>query len=196
MANGFGLRLVGRVGGGQPKVREYYVPATNAVALAEGDVVSLPASGALDPAGQVQVVVAFASAGVPLGVVQGIRPIAALPYTTGLPASTAAYIEVCDDADAIYEVQEDAVGGDVTAAQIGSMFNAALIVSTPVLGQSSTMLRSSTANSATAINDVKIIGVRRDAQNAQGIAGGAILLVKLLGPVIPGPALQSTVSHL
>jgi len=190
---GFGLRLVSRVGGGQPRIREYYVPATNSTALGENDVVQLPATGALDPTNQVPVVQAFVSGHVPLGVVVGFRPIAALPYTGNLPASTAAYIDVCDDPEAIYEVQEDAVSSVVTAAQVGAMFNAPLNIVASTGNTSGTMLTSASASAS--INDVKIIGVRRDASNAVGQSGGAILLVKLLGPVIPGAAIESTVSH-
>lgn len=196
MANGFGLRLVGRIGGGQPRVNRYYIPATDTSTLGENDVVMLPAAGstALDPLNQFPVVTAFTTGKVPVGVVLGIRPIAALPYTAFKPASTAAYLEVCDDPDALYEVQEDAVGGACTVAQVGGLSNAALVITNATLATSGTMLDSSTA-SLTAISDVKIIGVRQDASNAAAQSGGAILLVRLLGPVQPGSALTSTKSE-
>lgn len=195
MANtGFGLRPVGRIGGGMPRVREYYIPATDSGVYNEGDLVELPATGAMDPLGEVPVVQAFASGGVPVGVLVGIRPIASLPYTGDKrPASTAAYVEICDDPDTIYEVLEDAVGGAVTAAQVGAMYNAPLVVAAGALGISGTMLDSSAVT--TSVSDVKIIGVKRTGNNAAAQANGAILLVRLLGPVQPGPALTSTVSH-
>jgi hypothetical protein len=190
---GFGLRLKGRIGGGAPRVQEYYIPATDATALGENDVVQLLATGALDPTGQVPVVQAFVSGKVPLGVIQGFRPIAGLPYAGNKPASTACYVQVCDDPQAIYEVQEDAVSSVVTAAQVGAMYNAPLNVVVSTGNQSGTMLTS--ASATTSISDVKIIGARRDASNAVGQTGGAILEVVLLGPVQPGSALTSTVSH-
>jgi hypothetical protein len=75
------------------------------------------------------------------------------------------------------------------------MYNAPLNVIAPstVTGLDGTMLTS--ASATTSISDVKIIGVKRNGNNQAAQTSGAILLVRLLGPVQPGPALTSTVSH-
>ncbi len=182
MATGFGLRLVGRLGGGEPSIREYFVPATDSTALYQGDVVKVvDTTGAMDAVGE-DIVITRAATGNPLlGVIVGFRPDASLPYTGQYrAASTARYVLVCDDPNAIYEVQEDAVGGAVTAALIGSLSNADIIVAagSTVTGLSGTMLDSNTA--AATAEDLKILGVRRDGVNAAAASAGAILLVRIL----------------
>lgn len=194
---GFGLRPVGRVGGGMCRVREYYIPSTDSGTYGEGDVVELlTTTGAMDPLNEVPVVQLFATGKVPVGVIVGFRPIASLPYTGHYrPASTGAYVQVCDDPDAIYEVQEDGVTSVISAANVGAMKNCPLNVvaaTAASLGISGTML---TSNSVTAsISDVKILGVKRTGNNVAAQVGGAILLVRLLGAVQPGSALTSTLS--
>jgi hypothetical protein len=181
---GFGLRLVGRVGGGEPKINTYAVPATDSTALYQGDVVMIPTSttGTMDTTYGVPTCTIAVSGDVLLGVIVGFKPSASLPYTGQYrAASTLRYVQVCDDQDAIYEVQEDGLTSRVTAAHIGEMFNIPLNVGTgsTVTGLSGTMI---TSNSATqSASDCKIIGVRRDVANIGAVAGsvGAILLVKL-----------------
>lgn len=185
---GFGLRLVGRIGGGEARIREYYVPASDSTALFQGDVVKLTASaGTLDPNNEVLGITRAATGDKLLGVIVGFKPDASLPYTAQYrAASTARYVEVCDDPEAIYEVMEDGVGGTVTAAQIGQMDNFNIIVAagSTVTGLSGTMLDSSTAAQTAA--DLKVVGVRRDPSNPAAVAGsvGAILVVKILSPAI------------
>lgn len=189
MANtGFGLRLIGRVGGGQPRVREYHVPATDATALYVGDVVKLVAT--MDTLGEVNEVTRFATGNIPLGVIVDFKPSASLLYTGQYrAASTDRYILVCDDADAIYEVQEDAVSGVVSAANVAKMFNANLnvVAGSIYTGLSGSMLTSASVTASAA--DMKIIGVRRDGVNAAATATiGAVLLVKLMGDAIHATA--------
>lgn len=166
---GFGFRLVGRQGGGQPRIRQYYVPATYATALFQGDAVGLPATGALDPLGQYPVVNRATTTNPILGVVIGFRPIPSLPYTGHYnPASTARYVEVCDDPQAIYEIAEDGAASSITAADVGAFKNYTMnvVAGSTVTGLSGTMLLSgagSTAGSGT--NDMKVVGIRQDATN-------------------------------
>lgn len=185
MAIGHGLRVVGRIGGGDPRVREYYIPASNAVALFEGDVVKLSGTDD-DPLHEVSGITQFATGDVALGVVVGFRPQPALPYTAYRTASVGMYVEVCDDPLAIYEVQEDAVGGAVSAANVSAMYSADLIIAagSTATGLSGIMLDSNTAAAAITNLDVKIIGVLRDGVNYAGIAAGAKLLVRLNLPVL------------
>lgn len=193
MATGFGARLIGRAGGGAPRLREYYVPASDSTALFQGDFVTLvPTTGAMDPKNEVPVVQRAATGNVLLGVVVGFRPDPALPYTGQYrAASTARYVTVCDDPDAIYEIQEDAVGGAVTAALVGALSNADIVVAagSTATGLSGTMLDSSTA--AATAEDLKIVGVRRDLANAAAQTGGAVLQVMILAPAIKATDSQS-----
>lgn len=196
MATGFGLRLVGRIGGGEPHIAPYNVPAADGTALYVGDVVKVPdTTGAMDAAGQlINITQAVASDAVKLGVVIGFVPSAALPYTGQYrAASTLRTVLVCDDPNAVYEVQEDAVGGAVTAAQIGALSNADIIVAagSTVTGLSGTMLDSSTATASAA--DLKILGVRRDGVNAAAATAGAVLIVRILSAEV---ALVATDSQL
>ena len=186
MATGFGLRLVGRVGGGAARIREYFVPSTDSTALFEGDVVKLPdTTGAMDADGRKTVITrAVAGDATKVGVVVGFRPDGTLPLTGQYrAASTARYVQVCDDPNAIYEVQEDAVGGSVTAALIGAMSNADIIVASgsTTTGFSGTMLDSNTAGASAA--DLKILGVSQTITtpaNVAALSGGAVLLVRIL----------------
>ncbi len=182
MATGFGLRLVGRLGGGTPSIRRYYVPSTDSTALYQGDVVKVvDTTGAMDAAGEYITVTRAATGNPLLGVVIGFKYDPALPYIGKYrAASTARYVDVCDDPEAIYEIQEDAVGAPVTAALIGSLSNADIIVASgsTVTGLSGTMLDSDTAGAGA--EDLKIIGVRQDGVNAAAASAGAILLVKVL----------------
>lgn len=179
MATGFGFRLVGRIGGGEPQVREYSVPSTDSTALYEGDPVMLV--NTMDAAGELNTVTIATTGSVILGVIVGFKPSAALPYTGQYrAASTARTVLVCDDPTAIYEIQEDAVGGALTAAQIGEMENCPFVSGTGSVytGLSGYMLDSSQVTvSAT---DCKIIGVRRDGVNAAALSGGAVILVRFL----------------
>lgn len=184
MANtGFGLRLVGRLGGGEPRIREYYVPVGDATALYVGDVVKLTASaGTMDPNNEVPGITRAATGDKLLGVIIDFKPSASLPYTGQYrAASTARYVLVCDDQDAVYEAQEDAVSNSVTAAHIGDFYNIPLNVQagSTVTGLSGTMLTS--ASATTSASDCKIVGVRRDPTNPAlvGSTSGAILLVKI-----------------
>lgn len=186
MANlGFGLRLVDQIGGRRPQIREYYIPSSNGTALFQGDVVKLVA--AMDPTGQVSEITQAATGDVLLGVVVGFKPSPALPYTGSYnPASTGRYVLVCDDPEAIYEVQEDGVGNVVTQANIAKMVNIAMVVAagSTVTGLSGIMADSSvTSNSAA--EDLKIVGVRRDPTNVGATAvTGAVLLVKVLSAAV------------
>lgn len=176
MATGFGGRVVSRLGGGDPRVREYYVPSTDATALVYGDFVKLV--NALDPKNEVSVVTRAAAGDTLLGVIVGVKPLASSPYTNTRPASTNQYVLVCDDPNAVIEIQEDAVGGVVSAANIGEMYNADIIVAAgSTAGDSGTMLDSSTAAATSA--QLKIVGVRRDLTNSGAQTAGAILLCRI-----------------
>lgn len=182
MATGFGLRPVGRLGGGEPSVRTYYVPSTDSTALYEGDVVELV--NATDPKGEVSVITRAATGDILLGVIVGFEVDGSDPFKTHRTASTNRYVRVCDDPNAIYEVQEDADGGSVSAANVGECLNADIVVAagSTATGLSGTMLDSSSV--AATAEDLKIVGVKRTGNNAAAQSGGAILQVMIVAPAL------------
>lgn len=192
MATGFGLQLVRTTRGTNASIRPYYIPSTNATALFKGDVVELVnTTGTMDPKNEVPTVTQFVTGHIPLGVVVGFETDPSNVYTGHYrAASTNRYVLVCDDPDAVYAAQEDAVGGSVTAALVGALTNCAVIIAagSTVTGLSGTMIDSSTTTASAA--DVKIIGVQRDGTNVAAQTGGAVLEV-----VLNGSALRATDSQ-
>lgn len=191
MATGFGLTPVRHLNGSpftMSDCKKYYIPATDTSNIGLGEAVKLV--NAMDPLNEVPVVAQAAAGDALIGVVVGgdssalnttAFPASGAPYRR---ASTGCYLLVCDAPDMVYQVQEDAVGGAVTAAGVGSNFNAAIVVAsatanvTTATGMSQTMLDSSTASASAAV--LKIIGVMRDKQNAAAATAGAVLEVMIL----------------
>src|SRR3990167_6429679 len=109
-----GFKLVGTLHGKAPRIRTYFIPAADATAVFLGDAVK--SAGSADSDGFHATVAQAAATDILRGVVVGvdqIRGVAATSqvlYRNHRPASTAMYVEVCDDPDAIYEIQEDGVG--------------------------------------------------------------------------------------
>ena len=184
MATGFGLKPV-RNKNGSPYNGEaslYYLPSTDASDIGKYEAVKLVA--AMDTPGQVSVVAQAAAGDALIGSVVGIVPNGSIALNKIYrPASTGCYVLVADQPDLIFEIQEDAVGGAVSAANIGQHYNADIIVvsatanANTATGMSKTMLDSSDAKAATAT--LKIIGVRRDQSNTAAQSGGAILEVMI-----------------
>ena len=178
MATGFGLKPVRKLDGGELRVRPYVIPATEATILGQGDVVEL--AGGLDTSSQTPTIKPAVAGNVLLGAIVGFVADPTNPYNGDIPsASTRRVALVCDDPDAVFQVQEDVVGGAVTAANVGSGANADIIVSvaTAATRVSNTMLDSSTATAGTA--NLKIVGVLRDDVNVAAQAAGAILEVMI-----------------
>lgn len=113
----YGLKPV-RMADGSPyngAVDIYYVPSSDSTALYEGDPVNL--AGSADTAGVASVKRAAASENI-LGAVVGFADIPSM--TLGYrAASTASYVLVAHGQDMLFEIQEDAVGGAIAAADIG-----------------------------------------------------------------------------
>ncbi len=183
MATGSGLKLVRKADGGEIRVRPYVCPAADGTALYQGDVVELTSTGTIDATTQLPTITRATSGHVLLGVVVGFEADPTAPYTSHYRiASTRRIAYVCDDPDAVYQAQEDAVGGSVSAANVGSLINANIVVAngSTVTGLSGTMIDSSTVTASAA--DVKIIGVVRDDQNV--VASTSILECMILAPAI------------
>lgn len=95
----------------------YYVPSSDSNALYIGDPVIMAGSADANGVPSVTIATAGSSAFV-TGTVVGFIP--SPTFTTKYkPASTAAYVLVADDPQLLFEVQEDAVGGALAAADVG-----------------------------------------------------------------------------
>ncbi len=175
MATGQGLIPVRHVSGGKIRNNVYYVPSTDSTALYVGDPVKLV--NAMDPENEVSVVTAAAAGDALIGAVVGFLPDPSNPYSTNRKASTNRYVLVCDDPDVVFQIQEDAVGGAVSAANVASHDNADIVVAagSDATGVSGAMLDSSSAAVTSA--QLKIIGIKRDKQNAAADSAGAVLEV-------------------
>lgn len=177
MATGTGLKPVRKIDGGELRVRPYVAPASEGSVLCVGEVVEL--NGGIDTATGLPTIKLATAGNTLLGVVVGFEGgIASSPLDGDIrAASTRRVVLVCDDPDAVFQVQEDAVGGAVSAANVATMANADIIVSagTSTTRVSGTMLDSSTATAASA--NLKIIGQLRDDVNAAAQSAGAVLEV-------------------
>jgi hypothetical protein len=105
------------------RVREYSVKSDYATAIFVGDAVSLTGAANTDGVGNVDI----AAAGeIITGICVGIKVDAAVAATVHpgyLPASTGGTIFVNDDPGALFEVQEDSVGGAAGVVAVGNVFN-------------------------------------------------------------------------
>lgn len=193
MATGFGLQFVRTLHGNSPIIEPFNVAAAYATALFEGDVVRLVSTtGTMDAAGELPTVERAATGEILLGVIAGFEPDGVNLLTGNRnPASTGRVALVNIDPDSVYQAQEDAVGGSITAALIGAFTNCAMIVAagSTVTGKSGTMVDSSTTTASAA--DLKIVGVLRNGTNAAAQSGGAILECMILSPAIKATDSQS-----
>lgn len=177
----FGLKPVGDRPGGpyNGSVNKYYIPSTDGTAAYIGGVVKLAGSAS---ASGIPTVTANCSAhDVLVGVIVGFDQVEGVTNPNlnqqYRPASTAMYVWVADDPEAVFEVQEDSDGAALAATNVGQ--NADLINLTSgstVWGTSTMELDSSTANT-TATLDVQILRLAQRTDNAIGT--NAKWLVKL-----------------
>jgi len=154
-------------------VEMFYHAATDGTALYIGDPVVK--AGSADSAGVPTVI--RASAGGPIsGVVQGFMPDGTTNMAGYGAASTGYYVLCATDPDLVYEIQEDAVGGAIAAADIG--LNASMIAAagSSTTKRSGFMLDTST-KATTAGLELKIMGLTQRPDNA--LSANAKVLVKI-----------------
>ena len=177
MANGNVARglIPVRMADGSPyngAVDMFYVPASDATALYEGDPVIL--AGSADAAGVASVTRA-AAAGAITGAVVGFAD--ATSMTAGYrAASTAAYVLVAHGQDVLFEIQEDAVGGAIAAADIG--LNADIIVAAgSAYGKTSGVMLDTSTKATTVTLPLRIKGIAQRPDNE--LSANAKVLVTL-----------------
>ena len=175
-----GFKLVGTLHGRPAQIRRYAILAADGTATFIGDAVKV--GGSSDAGGFTKSVVQAAAADAILGVMVGVDKITGVSdanlnlYQTHRPASVLMNVWVCDDPDAIYEIQEDGVGATIAVGDIG--LNADIIVAAGnATSGMSGMEVDIESKLTTATLQVKILGLVDRADNE--LAANAKLLVKI-----------------
>lgn len=89
--------------------------------------------------------------------------------TRYIAAGSTGYALVCDDPEALFEIQEDSAGGALAAAAVGGGYNLELAAGSTVTGLSGVEIDSSvTAATNSASANVRIAGLARRPDNAIG----------------------------
>lgn len=159
-----------------------YHPSSDNVGLFIGDLVKSPSTHATDSTTGLPVVTQAATTDAPFGVVIGVNPIQGVAIGSDnlnrvyCPASTAMYINVCTDPDAIYEIQS---AGTVLTTDI---LKYAAVASTPVgsttYGTSGMQLDEATVSTSPTNTNMFILSQIQTPDNAIDAANSR-LLVKL-----------------
>lgn len=175
----FGLRPVGSlISTGLMKPRRYFVPASDATAIFVGDAVK--SAGSADASTGLPTVAQAAAGDTIRGVVVGVDQVDGVAIASTVlsrvhrPASTAMYLIVCDDPNAIFEVQEDAVGGTIALVDAGE--NADIVVGSgnATTGLSGMQLDSSTHTTGSA--QLRILGWVQRPDNEVAVANAKLLV--------------------
>ena len=152
---------------------KYYVPATNATPLYQGDPVIL--TGDADARGIAGVARSTAT-GALTGVIVGFEPISERQTLGYLPTATEGYVLVADDRGLECEVQVDAA---ITSAVVGLNAGFTVVDGDPVYRRSLVVVDGASA-AVTATLPVQIIGAAQREDNDAFDAGGfAKILVRL-----------------
>jgi hypothetical protein len=164
----------------------YYVPSSYATALYIGDPVDI-VSGSNDSIGTPAVQLASSGSpilGVMVGIVDGGPEGAIITVTQGLPvyhpASTAQYIAVMEDPNALYEIQDDA-SSQARAPNLWAGRNANLVSGSgsTVTGYSGWQLQASSVATTNTL-DLKIIRPLQQVDNTIGSSANTNMNAKWL----------------
>jgi len=148
----------------------YYVPASDGTAMFIGDFVK---SGGTADANGIPSAIQAAAGDALRGVITGFLPDTAdsLIYRA---ASTLRYFFVCDDPDAIFEIQEDAVGAPTALVDVGENADITVAAGSTATGTSGMQLDSSDHKTATA--QLRILGFVQSPTNEPGVANAKLLV--------------------
>jgi hypothetical protein len=140
-----GLRPVGTIGsyGYSGRVERFYVPSTDSAAIGIGDPVTLTGAGGINAATGLPIVKRGTVGGIAIGVCVGVEVLPTDLTVTYRKASTAMVILVDTDPMTIYEIQEDSVGGAISAANGTKDIPLVLGTVDTATGNSKTMIDSS-----------------------------------------------------
>jgi hypothetical protein len=166
-----GARLVGTLSGSDINVRTRQYTALSTNAIFPGDFVKLGDAGTVDVA---------AAGDVLLGVCIGIVPNYSDLSKRYKPASTAGTLLVCDDPNAVYEIQEDSVGNTMATTNIGSNGDIVATAGSTTTGQSQMQLDSSDVvakDGTPASAQLRVVGIVPRDDNVAGNDYGKWLVV-------------------
>lgn len=175
----FGLRPVMHLDGSpwNGKVDMYLIPAADGSAVYVGDLVKKEGTVGAGAAGLVvngincegmpTAIVAGATDTTLLGVVVGFLPSFSNLELLHRSASTNRIALVATGPDVVYEIQEDSVGNDLTAAQVGNNFDSAYTAGNSTTGRSAVELDSSDAT-GTATAQLRLLGLVNRPNNTIG----------------------------
>jgi len=180
----FGLRPV-RHRNGVPyngAATRYFVPASDSTALFLGDPVII--AGSADANGVPTVTRATAAGGAfILGSVVGVDPVEGAgaggrDSTTYRAASTARYVYVADDPDLVFEIQEDAVGGAMAAADVGLNVDLVAGTGSTITGLSAFQADTSTKATTNTLQ-LRILGFKQAVDNEIGANAKILVAINL-----------------
>jgi len=157
-----GLKLVGHVSGSpfNAQIRRYAVPSSDGTALFVGDAVKT--NGTASTAGIPYVIQAAAGDGLRC-VVVGFEPLATNLELLYRAASTERVVYVCDDPEALFEIQED---GAIAVTAVSGNADLVVAAGSTVSGLSGMELDSSSATTSTA--QLRILELAQREDNAVG----------------------------
>jgi hypothetical protein len=176
----FGFKLRADLMGYQPSLLRVQIPSSDGTAVFVGDAVKIHGNAGGQYSSCPTVIQAAATDPI-FGVVVGIDQVDGVAdanfslYRLHRPASVAMFAYICTDPNAIYEIQEDAVGGALAAADIG--LNAEIVVGSgdTVTGLSGMQLDTSTKQT-TATLVLKTLGFVPRLDNEPGSANAKVLV--------------------
>ncbi|MGE5500693.1 MAG: hypothetical protein ACM3W4_02070 [Ignavibacteriales bacterium] len=162
-----GFTPVGHRGGAYVgQINRYYAPTGEANDLFIGDPVII--AGSADTDGVPTITLATAgSAGRVTGVIVGFEPNDSVRTYGYRKASTGCYVLVADDPNLVCEVQEDAVGGALAAADVGLNADMASGTGSAYTHRSGWQIDTST-KATTATLQCRILGFKQSPDNVIG----------------------------
>lgn len=145
----------------------YSTAASSGAEIYVGSLVKL--SGTADAGGIAGVTGNVATGDAVIGVCTSVVPVTASSPMYRL-ASTESYVNVADDPNLVFEVQEDSTGGALAATRVGMVADlSSLLTGSVVTGKSTMTLDSSTATATgDGTEDVLILGLSQRSDNEIG----------------------------
>lgn len=177
-----GLQLRGSLRGNSGEVQTVLClhSSGDGVALFLGDLVKSPGTHATDSATGLPVVAAAAATDAPYGVVVGINPIQGVAIGSEnlnrlyCPASTAMYVNVCIDPDAIYEIQS--AGTALTTDVLKYAAITATVAGSTTYGTSGMQLDETTVSTSPTNTNMFILSQLQAPDNAINAANSRFLV--------------------
>lgn len=148
-------------------IRTYCIPASDGTAVYVGDLVKLAGTGEIVNGSPFQDVIIAATGDVFCGVVVGFAPNPSDLTSRYRAASTQRLVYVCDDPDALFEVQEIGTGTALTLNDVGLNINISVVAGSTYTGLSGSVINNA-SEATTNTLDLHIVGLSDRPNNAVG----------------------------